>query len=1026
MRCIAVQILILACVVLQKDVDVITRNKQVSAAAYNNTRSSRVEKKEAFIRSLPLDHEALTMARKARLSTHQRHAHLLHESLENRYLMAADLSNGDFSDGLTGWVVQATETAQVEVVNVDDPRVLLTPTDTGTAEIIQQVSVTPGTAYRLSFTINSTSDSYAYAGVRGHAGKWSELSTGENKAGRYTLEFETSSDVSEVTIFAQAYRQQTTPVSIDDIQLALADSPPVSPEPEPPTETPIEPPQDQPIEPPTETPPPSVGDSLLENGDFESDLSGWSDISTAGGKAETIPGAAGSVLQLSPSAEGTAALLQQVAVDPSTSYRLSFSLTSVGGSYGYAGVRGHAGKWSEISVGDNVSGQQTLDFVTDADVTEVTVFLQAYRQQTAPIVIDDIRLEANNGTPAPEPINPPPVDTTPPDETPTDPAPPEELPPRVGDNLVRNADFSTGDLSGWQSSGPAGAATLSDGVLKLASTQDNTIRIEQMITGLQPETRYSFSVKLRSLEGAWASFGVDAGTQYAKTNSAAGDAWQEKRFTFYTAANSTQVRLFLESYMGQPGPVFFDDVKIVEGKLTPVTPPDEGWFTLPAPRALVNAGEEMLLNNDFEDGLTGWVRDHAEIANNTVTLTPTSDESARLVQDIPFALPPNTTYSLEAVVRGGGPGATLSVAGRDGLTASVQIEEGATRRVVLPFTTSSGYETIRVMLEQYKASPGILTIESVSLLAQGNEWIDTPNPIPTPTTEVLFDDFSGPLDPERWLIVDKAWGGDNGGLVPENVELADGKLLLHANGDDYTGDVIGHGDRTTRVGAGIATRDYYASGRYEVRARIPQVLGAASAFWTFHYIEYGPNDEGFWEEPSKIRNSEIDWEFPTALQTGSDNDPISYDYARVNSWGGKLGGEGAHHPGRVEIINDGEYHTYTIDWHAGGDGELPRVIWLIDGEEVYRHEGNEFGQDNIPYRASRFWLGIWFPAAGFKERIDGETVSRVGWAGDPNFDQATLEIDWVRVTPFNEANDRYEPETWPNGFYATPDEYPEL
>ena len=383
-----------------------------------------------------------------------------------------------------------------------------------------------------------------------------------------------------------------------------------------------------------------MGDSLLENGDFESDLSGWSDISTAGGKAEAIPGDAGrALLQLSPSAEGTAALLQQVAVDPSTSYRLSFSLTSVGGSYGYAGVRGHAGKWSEISVGDNASGLQTLDFVTDADVSEITVFLQAYRQQTAPIVIDDIRLEANNGTPTPEPINPPPVDTTPPDETPTDPAPPEELPPRVGNNLVRNADFSTGDLSGWQSSGPAGAATLSDGVLKLAATQDNTIRVEQMITGLQPETRYSFSVKLRSLEGAWASFGVDAGTQYAKTNSAKGDAWQEKRFTFYTAADSTQVRLFLESYMGQPGPVFFDDVKIVEGKLTPVTPPDEGWFTLPAPRALVNAGEEMLLNSDFADGLTGWVRDHAEIANNTVTLTPTSDESARLVQDIPFALP---------------------------------------------------------------------------------------------------------------------------------------------------------------------------------------------------------------------------------------------------------------------------------------------------------------------------------------------------------------------------------------------------
>ena len=167
-----------------------------------------------------------------------------------------------------------------------DPGLLLTPTDTGTAEIIQRISVTPGTAYRLSFTLSSSSDSYAYAGVRGHAGKWSELSTGENKAGRYTLEFETSSDVSEVTIFAQAYRQQTAPVHIDDIQLALADSPPLSPEPEPPIATPPELPPELPIE----TPPPIAGDSLLTNGDFESELSGWSNISSAGGNAETIPG----------------------------------------------------------------------------------------------------------------------------------------------------------------------------------------------------------------------------------------------------------------------------------------------------------------------------------------------------------------------------------------------------------------------------------------------------------------------------------------------------------------------------------------------------------------------------------------------------------------------------------------------------------------------------------------------------------------------------------------------------------------
>jgi beta-glucanase (GH16 family) len=358
------------------------------------------------------------------------------------------------------------------------------------------------------------------------------------------------------------------------------------------------------------------------------------------------------------------------------------------------------------------------------------------------------------------------------------------------------------------------------------------------------------------------------------------------------------------------------------------------------------------------------------------------------------------------------------------LDAAAQVSAGEYENLSISFTTGSTYRHVRVVLEQYKGSGGSLSVQNVSLLAEGGEWLDTPQPAQEPTTEVLYDDFLAGLDPEIWLVVDKAWGGDNGGLVPENVEIQDGVLLLHAHGDQYDGDVVGHNDRTTRVGAGIATRDYYASGSYEVHARIPETSGAASAFWTFHYVEHFPSEEEYWQEPSRVRNSEIDWEFPTALQTGESHDPISFDNARVNSWGGKLGGEGAHHPGRVEVVNDGEFHTYGIDWHSGGDGELPRVIWTIDGEEVYRHEGALFGQDNIPSQASRFWLGIWFPAAGYKEQLDGQYVERVGWAGDPDFDQASLEIDWVRITPFNEANDRWEPETWPNGWYALPHEYP--
>ena len=110
----------------------------------------------------------------------------------------------------------------------------------------------------------------------------------------------------------------------------------------------------------------------------------------------------------------------------------------------------------------------------------------------------------------------------------------------------------------------------------------------------------------------------------------------------------------------------------------------------------------------------------------------------------------------------------------------------------------------------------------------------------------FFDDFSdGRLDPERWLVSAKAWGGDNGGVAPANVTLVEDvdegrpiiALRLEAHGDLYSGDLV-HNGRRTRVGAAIATRTYHASGRYEVRARIAPEFGTCTAFWPFHYIDY--------------------------------------------------------------------------------------------------------------------------------------------------------------------------------------------
>lgn len=92
------------------------------------------------------------------------------------------------------------------------------------------------------------------------------------------------------------------------------------------------------------------------------------------------------------------------------------------------------------------------------------------------------------------------------------------------------------------------------------------------------------------------------------------------------------------------------------------------------------------------------------------------------------------------------------------------------------------------------------------------------------TADVFYDDFNGTtLDTSKWLIADKSWGGNNGGVVPENVSVSNGTLKLEGHGNKYKGNVKGHNQPTgIRTGAAIATRNYYSSGSYEVVAKLHQ------------------------------------------------------------------------------------------------------------------------------------------------------------------------------------------------------------
>ncbi|MBR3283458.1 MAG: family 16 glycosylhydrolase [Ruminococcus sp.] len=272
----------------------------------------------------------------------------------------------------------------------------------------------------------------------------------------------------------------------------------------------------------------------------------------------------------------------------------------------------------------------------------------------------------------------------------------------------------------------------------------------------------------------------------------------------------------------------------------------------------------------------------------------------------------------------------------------------------------------------------------------------------------FYEDFSGSsLDTDKWLAAEKNWGGTvnedgvtkdyNGGVTAENVSVSDGKLVLKGLGNRYEGNQRGinrDGSRRSdgkRCGGAVATKEYFGSGSYEIRARIAPELGCCSAMWTFEY------EEDYSGDKLNIINHEIDIEFP-----GRDkNDDLSLSHALCTTWV-------TEEDYRTKSVDcgeqtDGKFHTYRFDWHTGSEDEVPRVEYYFDDKLTYT------AYDFIPTNESRFWLGLWFPKY---------------WAGTPDFEETVFEVDYVRITPFHESGDTPQHESYPDSGWKETAELP--
>ncbi len=292
-------------------------------------------------------------------------------------------------------------------------------------------------------------------------------------------------------------------------------------------------------------------------------------------------------------------------------------------------------------------------------------------------------------------------------------------------------------------------------------------------------------------------------------------------------------------------------------------------------------------------------------------------------------------------------------------------------------TISEGILTIE--LKQAGSLPVKVTARKDGKTAELNFTLNvvaTWNFAPT-VTGIFFDDFSQGVDPTVWEVSSQKWGLGVG-ASPNNVFYSKDTEIAAAEGCESGGIVVMRtfGDykeeeNLRRQGAVLVTRDAFGPGKFEVRAKIVPRLGQCTAFWTYW------NGGGTTKETN--RYSEIDIEMP-----------MNSDYRK---WSGTtykyfvdwqvLAERGTVTAEKSDGVNDGQWHVWAFEWRTDDANGDNKVVWYLDGKKMFEIK------DYTPEYTASFWIGNWFPAD-------------LGWVGVPNFEEAYMYIDWVRITQYND------------------------
>jgi len=323
-------------------------------------------------------------------------------------------------------------------------------------------------------------------------------------------------------------------------------------------------------------------------------------------------------------------------------------------------------------------------------------------------------------------------------------------------------------------------------------------------------------------------------------------------------------------------------------------------------------------------------------------------------------------------------------------------------------------------------------------------------PLPSGARLAFQEDWSaGHVDKSKWYMLRKKWGQGNNGVTPDNVAIKrdtvngteQNVLVCEAHGDQYQGAVTGAKGEKTRVGGVIATKQFFASGRYEVVMKVgtpggegapAQPKGAVPAIWTYAYR---------WAETSAEKqatfNADVPLFNPNLKVSGS---PATEYWSEIDF--PELGKNGDFAHGlynvfcqtryewktySVPTVMGGQYHTYVMEWRTG----LKPLTYVTDAQ-VIEHNGFWWVQDktisinsylgnplkrlgkdsyaaytgltvqnwldgksvggntrNVPCMAGQLTLGVWLP----------------GWGGPAPWQTAQVSFGPVKIWQYDDSGD---------------------